>query len=212
MDRKCNRCKLGCGKAVPGFGSLAPRLIVFSDYPGKKETESGKPMMGPAGQLLRKSIAHYLGLNPDTEVFYDNVIRCETSDPKAEQITACKYWTNETFKNVQCDIVLIAGARAFETLLPQVFQREQLKDKDFNTSRAHGRVFEHMGKIYFVTWNPAHVAQYTFKDPKTKAMTGRGKYEYKTWAPTGSVTKLFVEDMKRLGQLIQQHEAARAGA
>lgn len=204
MDRACKLCKLGCGKAVPGFGPTKPKLIVVSDYPGRTETEQGQPLVGRSGQLLRKALTNIVGLDPDNEVFYTNVIRCEPQGDATKligrpEISACRRWMVEDFSKVDCNTVLIAGGLAFETLLSPLITMEKQKDKEFNHSRAHGRVFRYLGKTYLVTWNPAFVEQYKFKKITSDA---KGRTTYVDWFPTGSVPWFFIQDLKKLKELI----------
>lgn len=206
MDRNCKNCKLGCGKAVPGYGPEDPKLIVISDYPGRKEEEYCIPLIGESGQLMRKALMNIIGLDPEKDVFYTNAIRCRPGEDgvDASHINACKRWTNEELKRVNCDLILIAGSTAFEALLPQVIAAEKAKDKKFNISKAHGSIYRSMGKTYMVTWNPAYVEGHKFKDPRNNVGSKR-KPEYVDWYPTGSIPSFFIQDMNKLKVLIDEH-------
>jgi DNA polymerase len=198
LNRQCQLCKLSTKCAVPGFGPSNPKLIVISDYPGKKEEEQGKPMVGQAGQLLRAALQNVVGLDPIRDVFYTNVIRCRPDDAGKvgpTELNACRRWTNEELKGVNCGLVLIAGSKAFEAMLGPVIAQELLEDDDFDLSKAHGRHFYHLGRTYLVTWNPAHVEQNSFKDPR--------KQPFEKWYPTGSVPDLYIKDLKKLRALIE---------
>jgi uracil-DNA glycosylase family 4 len=205
VDRNCTLCKLKCGAAVPGHGPTEPKLIVISDYPGKKETEEGKNMVGRAGQVLRSALRNIVGIHPENDVFYLNVIRCEPGENKIgkSEITACRRWTNIDLQNTKCDMILIAGSLAFEVMLPQIIEQEKLKDPEFNISRAHGSIFQHLGRNFMVTWNPAHVEQNKFK----RIVGGSERRPiYEDWFTTGSVPDLFTRDMQKLRQaLIQRY-------
>ncbi len=204
--RNCRKCSLGCGKAVPGYGPKRPKIIAVSDYPGAKELEEGRPMVGRAGQLLRNALRGLVGIDPETEVFYATVIRCEPTKVGAAHISACKRWIQEDLRQVQCDLVLITGAQALEVLLPQIVEEAKRDDGDFGISRAHGRIYHYLGKTYFVTWNPAFVEQFKFKDPRRGKRVGR-KMEYPDWYPVGSVPWLFKQDMAKLKKLVEEHYA-----
>jgi len=207
--RNCKLCKLGCGKAVPGHGSLKPKLIVISDYPGKQEAEQGKNMVGKAGQLLRRALKNIVGIDPDTEVFFMNVLRCEVGDNKVNDsmLSACRKWTQEDLREVDCNLVLIAGGLAFETTLPNIYSQEKSKDKKFGISHAHGSVYQHMGKTYLVTWNPASVESNSFRAPDGSLLNIldgiEPRQELNTCFPTGSMPALFVKDLARLKELIE---------
>ena len=54
----CERCGLCQTRAntVPGEGSAQAELVFIGDGPGAEEDASGRPFVGPAGQLLDKMI------------------------------------------------------------------------------------------------------------------------------------------------------------
>lgn len=207
--KNCRLCKLGCGNAIPGHGSLKPKLIVISDYPGKQEAEQKLNMVGRSGQLLRRALKNIVGVDPDTEVFFMNVIRCEVGDQKISDamLTACRKWTQEDLKEVDCNLVLIAGGLAFETILPNIHAQEKSKDKKFSISHAHGSVYHHLGKTYVVTWNPANIEANSFRAPNGNLLEILGGVKPRddlfTCFPTGSMPAMFVKDLKRLKSLVE---------
>jgi uracil-DNA glycosylase family 4 len=205
MDKNCKACKLGCGRAVPSHGPAKPKLMVISDYPGSKESELGLNMVGKSGQLLRDALKNIVGLDPEQDVYYANIIRCEPVDGaktigKAE-INSCKKFTLEDIKTVNPDVILIAGNLAFQTILAQLYAIEKDADSGFSLSRAHGSAYEYLGKTYFVTWNPAHVEQYKFK--RRVGGTDRRPL-YEDWYPTGSEPWMFINDMKKLKAILEE--------
>lgn len=201
MERTCRLCPLGCGAAVPGHGPSEPKLIVISDHPSKKETEEGKNMVGRAGQVLRNALRNIVGIHPEKDVFYMNVIRCEPGEKKVGQkeITACRRWTTADLQSLKCDIILIAGSLAFETMLGPIIEQEKQKDSEFNLSHAQGAIYQHLGKTYVVSWNPASVEQNKFK--RVVGGTDR-KPIYEDWFPTGSVPWLYTQCMEKLRALL----------
>src|SRR5205823_8800915 len=52
----CTKCRLCEGRrhTVPGEGADAARLVVVGEGPGRVEDETGRPFVGPAGELLTK--------------------------------------------------------------------------------------------------------------------------------------------------------------
>lgn len=207
--KNCKLCKLGCGKAVPSHGPKKPKLIVISDSPGRQETEQGKNMVGKPGQLLRKALKNIVGVDPDSEVFFMNVLRCELGDNKVNDamLAACRKWTQEDFKEVDCNLVLIAGSLAFESTLPNIFQEEKSKDKKFSIAHARGSVYHHLGKTYLVTWNPISVEANSFKAPNGNVLDIldgiNSRTELFTCFTTGSTPSLFVKDLTKLKLLME---------
>src|SRR3989449_5239671 len=52
----CTKCRLceGRRRTVPGEGAPDARLVVVGEGPGRVEDETGRPFVGPAGELLTK--------------------------------------------------------------------------------------------------------------------------------------------------------------
>jgi len=52
----CTKCRLCEGRrhTVPGEGAADARLVVVGEGPGRVEDETGRPFVGPAGELLTK--------------------------------------------------------------------------------------------------------------------------------------------------------------
>src|SRR5256886_16369124 len=74
LVRACTKCRLCDGRrnAVPGEGREDARLVVVGEGPGRVEDETGRPFVGPAGELLTKILAA-IEL-PRERVFICNVV------------------------------------------------------------------------------------------------------------------------------------------
>ena len=56
---KCEKCsELVCDRlhVVPGEGNVNAKILCVGEGPGKDESESGRPFVGKAGQLLNNII------------------------------------------------------------------------------------------------------------------------------------------------------------
>src|SRR5205085_10404460 len=72
----CTRCRLSQTRqrAVPGEGPPDSSVLFVGEGPGGRENESGRPFVGPAGQLLTELLA---GIGwKRSEVFITNVVKC----------------------------------------------------------------------------------------------------------------------------------------
>src|SRR2546422_9072556 len=66
------------------------RLVVVGEGPGRVEDETGRPFVGPAGELLTKILAA-IEL-PRERVFICNVVKCRPPEnrlPQYDEIAAC---------------------------------------------------------------------------------------------------------------------------
>ena len=72
--KNCKICKEDkIGKAVPGEGNPDADVVFLGEAPGKKESASGRPFIGPAGKILRALIAE-AGLK-DEDVFITSPVK-----------------------------------------------------------------------------------------------------------------------------------------
>lgn len=194
FDFQCRLCKLGRGITVPGEGSLTPKLIVVSDYPGIHEQKPRRPFMGSSGVLLRNALTNVVGLNLETDVFFTNVIKClppkkendpdETEKVGGRELAVCRKWLDKELGMVTSKIILVAGEHARSVLLPNVKGA---------LGKVHGSIYNdplHRWK-FFLTWNPAFVDQFSFRDLEGhRQMT------------TLSIPWLFWQDMQKLRALL----------
>ncbi|MEX1278126.1 MAG: uracil-DNA glycosylase family protein, partial [Chloroflexota bacterium] len=64
--RACTRCPLATGRtlAVPGEGNAISDVLLVGEGPGQREDATGRPFVGPAGQLLTE-LLHSIGWERD---------------------------------------------------------------------------------------------------------------------------------------------------
>lgn len=91
--RSCTDCALAITRrnAVTYRGNPLTASVVFiGEAPGEKEDASGKPFVGPSGQLLDQLLAE-AGYQPG-EVYFTNTVRCRpprNRDPHPDEQTIC---------------------------------------------------------------------------------------------------------------------------
>lgn len=73
----CTRCKLHQGRIQTVFGEGNPhtRVLFVGEAPGAVEDQTGRPFVGPAGQLLDRILAGAMGLDRK-DVFIANINKC----------------------------------------------------------------------------------------------------------------------------------------
>ena len=117
----CRACAL-CGNrisAVPGEGAARPLVMVIGEGPGAEEDASGRPFVGPAGQLLDKMLAS-IGLSRERNCFIANVVKCRppnNRDPLPEETAACAFFLERQIRLLQPGFILCTGRVAAQTLL-----------------------------------------------------------------------------------------------
>jgi DNA polymerase len=116
----CTKCRLCEGRrhTVPGEGAAAARLVVVGEGPGRVEDETGRPFVGPAGELLTK-ILGAIEL-PRERVFICNVVKCRPPEnrlPQFDEIAACVPYLFRQIDIVKPSVILAMGGTAAQTLL-----------------------------------------------------------------------------------------------
>ena len=116
----CTKCRLCEGRrhTVPGEGSAEARLVVVGEGPGRVEDETGRPFVGPAGELLTK-ILGAIEL-PRERVFICNVVKCRPPEnrlPQFDEIAACVPYLFRQIEIVKPKAILAMGGTAAQTLL-----------------------------------------------------------------------------------------------
>ena len=126
---QCRRCPLWRRATQTVFGS-GPRnaIIMFvGEQPGDKEDVQGEPFVGPAGQLLRTSLAE-AGIDVDS-VYLTNAVkhfkwreggkRRLHERPNYEEVLACRLWLDAEIATVKPRVLVALGATAASVLLPK---------------------------------------------------------------------------------------------
>ncbi|HVH69284.1 MAG TPA: uracil-DNA glycosylase [Gemmatimonadales bacterium] len=120
LVKSCTKCRLCEGRrhTVPGEGPGDARLVVVGEGPGRVEDETGRPFVGPAGELLTK-ILEAIDL-PRERVFICNVVKCRPPEnrlPQFDEIAACVPYLFRQIEIVKPKVILAMGGTAAQTML-----------------------------------------------------------------------------------------------
>lgn len=113
---------------VFGEGSVNPRFCFFGEAPGAEEDRSGRPFVGPAGQLLTKMIEACTLRRED--VYILNTIKCRppgNRNPELEEVAQCRHFFEQQFEILQPEYIVCLGAVASRALLMTTLQVGQLR-------------------------------------------------------------------------------------
>ena len=122
----CTRCPLHCNatQAVLGEGPTDAELMIVGEQPGDIEDLSGKPFVGPAGQLFDK-LAKAVSLDR-RHAYVTNAVKHFKFQPRGKrrihqrpnsnEIDHCRWWLNAELAQVKPKLVLAMGATAAEAL------------------------------------------------------------------------------------------------
>jgi DNA polymerase len=125
--RQCTACDL-CSRAtqaVWGEGDPQARMMLVGEQPGHEEDRSGRPFVGPAGQVLEDALRE-AGLQRG-ELYVTNAVKAFRFEergkrrihqtPRSREINICRPWLNAEIASVRPSVIVCLGATAAESVL-----------------------------------------------------------------------------------------------
>jgi uracil-DNA glycosylase family 4 len=119
--RGCTRCPLARGRTntVPGEGNLLSDVLLVGEGPGAREDATGRPFVGPAGELLTE-LLHAIGWERK-DVFITNVVKCRppgNRDPDPDEMRACAPYLDAQERALDPAVVVTLGRHSLQRYLP----------------------------------------------------------------------------------------------
>ena len=144
----CDKCRLCQTRTnvVLGEGDLHAPLMFIGEGPGQQEDLSGRPFVGPAGQLLDKMLAA-IGLTRE-QVYICNIVKCRPPSnrvPEPDERAACMGYLREQVALVRPKIIVCLGRIAAQKLI----------SPDFRVTSQHGQFIEKGGILFMGTFHPS---------------------------------------------------------
>ncbi|HTE66008.1 MAG TPA: uracil-DNA glycosylase [Candidatus Binatia bacterium] len=145
--RVCTRCPLHVGRtlAVPGEGNAVSDVLLVGEGPGQREDATGRPFVGPAGQLLEE-LLRSIGWQR-SDVFITNVVKCRppgNRDPEPSEIEACTPYLDRQEQALEPVLVVTLGRHSLQRYLP-----------GSRISDVHGRLRRAGGRFVLPMYHPA---------------------------------------------------------
>ncbi len=149
--RACTRCALHRGRkqAVPGEGAADPQVLVIGEGPGAEEDATGRPFVGPAGQLLDRMLKA-IELDRTANCYIANVVKCRppgNRDPLPEESAACLPYLQAQIAALRPRAILAVGRVAAQTLTGLTAGVGELRRQQLS----------YEGLPLFVTYHPSAV-------------------------------------------------------
>ena len=119
--RGCTRCALANRRtlAVPGEGNVRSDVLLVGEGPGAREDATGRPFVGPAGQLLTELLR---GIGWEREdVFITNIVKCRppgNRDPELDEAAACAGYLERQERALDPAVVVTLGRHSLQRYLP----------------------------------------------------------------------------------------------
>lgn len=156
----CEKCSLAATRTrtVFGEGATGCSVMFIGEGPGAEEDASGRPFVGPAGQLLDKMIGA-MGLVRE-ETYIANVVKCRppgNANPTPDQTGACFPYLERQIQLVKPRFIVALGKVAALALTgrPEAI------------IRLRGRWHQRGDIPFVVTYHPAAL----LRDPSRKRLT-----------------------------------------
>lgn len=154
----CTRCPLHCHatQTVFGEGPETSDLMFVGEQPGDREDLSGRPFVGPAGQLF-DGVLREVGIGRD-RTYVTNAVKHFKFEPRgkrrihrtpsAGEVDRCRWWLEQEIAAVKPRLVIAMGATALAALTGT---KQRLGDM-------RGRIlpFSDAGSL-FVTVHPSYL-------------------------------------------------------
>ncbi|MEO7414796.1 MAG: UdgX family uracil-DNA binding protein [Opitutaceae bacterium] len=110
---------------VFGEGPARPRIVVVGEQPGDQEDRTGKPFVGPAGQLFNRALA--AAKIDRKELYVTNAVKHFKWEPRgkrrlhqkpnAREMAACRPWLAAELRALQPELIVCLGATAAHSVL-----------------------------------------------------------------------------------------------
>lgn len=156
----CQGCPLykGASQTVFGEGPANAQLMLVGEQPGTKEDQTGKPFVGPAGEVLDRALDE-AGLDRN-ELFITNAVKHYKSGsdneshtrlkPTVGEIRACRPWLEAEIQALRPQIIVAMGAVAARSLSGQAIAIGEVREQWLQTVD---------GRDLFVTYHPSAALQ-----------------------------------------------------
>lgn len=140
----CTRCELHAQCTLPvTFYGQPGRVLVIGEAPGEQEDRTGRPFIGPAGDMLRRCLERS-GFEPDT-LAYANTVSCfPHGSPTWDHVRSCNQNKWDQVDYIDPTFILLVGKVALRAMRP-----------DLDLSHGRGRPFIHNNRICFASYHPS---------------------------------------------------------
>lgn len=160
VDLACTRCGLSRDRTqvVPAEGSRTAHVFLVGEGPGPEEDEAGRPFVGRAGKVLRRTLERTGWREED--VWITNIVKCFPHDrdssrrriraPTSVEATACRVHLRRELEAIRPRLLVALGRTAAVELTGVALP---------NLAKMHGTVLPtrpQLGEFWvFLTYHPS---------------------------------------------------------
>ena len=160
----CQACDLykDATQTVVGVGPVSAKIVLLGEQPGDREDLSGKPFVGPAGQVLNEALLA-AGIDRDA-VYITNVVKHfkhTTTDsagggkqrlhkkPNAREVRCCRPWFDAEWSLLtEAEVLVCLGATAATAIIGPGFKVSKQRGNSFGSDYCDRTI---------ATWHPSAI-------------------------------------------------------
>jgi uracil-DNA glycosylase family protein len=128
----CKGCDLYqfATQAVFGEGPARSRMMLIGEQPGDQEDRTGRPFVGPAGEVLNRALRE-AGIERK-EIYVTNAVKHFAFEergkrrihrtPRLSEVTACRPWVEAEVAAIKPEILVCLGATAAKAIFGSQFR------------------------------------------------------------------------------------------
>ncbi len=151
--KNCTRCPLHEGRKniVFGEGDPSARLVAVGEAPGREEDLTGRPFIGPSGELLTKMLKAIQIQRQ--KIFITSVVKCRpprNRTPHADELRACRPILFRQIEIIKPAIILALGQTAVQAIIGTSRPLKELR----------GKVHQVEGIKVIATYHPAFLLRF----------------------------------------------------
>ena len=159
--KECSLCRLSATRKNIVFGEGNPdaRILFIGEGPGAVEDDTGRPFVGPAGQLLTDIIAKGMGLKRE-DVYIANIVKCRppgNRNPLPDEVDSCIGYLKKQISLINPEVIITLGAVSTHNLLGVTTPISKLR----------GNFTDYMGITVMPTFHPSYLLQNPSKKRET---------------------------------------------
>jgi len=135
----CQGCELYKHATQPVFGEgpANARVMLIGEQPGDQEDRTGRPFVGPAGEVLDRALQE-AGMDR-SQVYVTNAVKHFAFEgrgkrrihrtPRLSELTACRPWMEAELAEVAPEIAVCLGATAAKAVFGAAFRLTEQRGK-----------------------------------------------------------------------------------
>lgn len=166
---KCEDCSLCKSRkqVVFGEGDLDTDLMFVDLYPGREESDTGRPFTGQAGEFLTNIIEKGIKRSRGS-VYLTSLIKCRppgSRNPREEELSACRNYFDQQLQIIKPKVIVAVGENTGNALTGQKLSVEQIR----------GQWYEYNGVPLITIYHTSFLRR------QRKIHGGKNHYDATTW-------------------------------